>query len=306
MDSPYPPPPPPDPHAGLSAAVPAATCYRHPDRPTRLACSSCGKPICVDCSHQASVGQKCPACAAPSGRNRVITAADVRSRTEGLGGAPVTRAILVVTVAIGILGFLVPAVWQPIASALVDDVRAVADGEVYRVVGAALLHSNGLPFHLLFNMYALYVFGPDLERRFGSVPFALFYTASAAAGGLAFQLLNQRGSALGASGAIFGLFGAYVISAYLARDTAAGRAGLNQLLPLLLLNLALPLLIGGIAWEAHVGGLVAGALMMYGWRVVEGRGAGADPGRAGGSGVVVRAGIAGGLLVACLAVLLIL
>lgn len=246
------------------------------------------------------MGQKCPACAAPDGRNRVITAAEVRSRTQGLGGAPVTRVILVVTVAIGLLGFVAPGVWVPIFTALVDDVTLVADGQVHRAVTAALLHSRS-PFHLLFNMYALYAFGPDLERRFGSLPFGLFYAAAAAAGGLAFQIGSGNGSAVGASGAIFGLFGAYVVSAYLARSTAAGRAGFNQLLPLLLLNLALPLILPGIAWQAHVGGLIAGGLMMFAWRAV-----GADDvgGSGAGRGVLARAGVAGGVLVACLAVLL--
>ena len=53
------------------------TCYRHPDRETRLACSRCERPICVECMHTGSVGQKCPECAAPTGRSRVITARDL-------------------------------------------------------------------------------------------------------------------------------------------------------------------------------------------------------------------------------------
>ncbi|HUG85199.1 MAG TPA: rhomboid family intramembrane serine protease [Euzebya sp.] len=305
MDSPYPPPQPTDRNAAVPQATP--TCYRHGERPTRLSCSACGRPICVDCAHQGAVGQKCPECARPVGRNRVITAAEVRSRTTGLGGAPVSRGILYVTVAIGILGFVVPQAWAPIYVALVDNVGLVAAGEVHRIVTAALLHSRS-PFHLLFNMWALYVFGPELERRFGSLPFALFYLAAAAAGGLGFQVVNSAGcttvgqpgcSAVGASGAIFGLFGAYLISAYLARNTAAGRAGLNQLLPLLLLNLALPLIIPRIAWEAHIGGLLAGVLMMVLWRAVT-----PDPaaGRPGGRATVRWSAVAGAVLIACLAV----
>lgn len=213
------------------------------------------------------MGQKCPDCAAPVGRNRVVTAAQIRNRSR-LDEAPATKIILSVTVAIGILGFVAPQVWIPISNALIDNVTRVSQGEIYRTVSAALLHSPGSLFHLGFNMWALYVFGPDLERRYGSIPFVLFYTASAAVGGVAFQYANESGSALGASGAIFGLFGAYVTSAFLSRHTPAGRAGLNQLLPLLLLNLGLPLIIPNIAWEAHVGGLVAGAVIITAWRAV--------------------------------------
>ena len=327
MDSPQPhsPPPPPEPRSsGQSPPEPAgappsstwaaptpppthpaqpssqpATCYRHPDRTTRLSCSSCGRPICVDCTRQASVGQKCPECAAPSGRNRVITASQIREATTGLAGAPVTRVILYVTIAIGVLAYVARPAWNSLAALLIDDVGRVAAGEVWRTVSAALLHSPRSLFHLGFNMYALYAFGPQLERRFGSLPFGLFYVASAAAGGLAFQLANDSGRALGASGAIFGLFGAYVTSAYLSRHTPAGRAGLNQLVPLLLLNLALPVIIPGIAWEAHLGGLAAGALMVVAWRRVAEETDRPSP-------TLVRALVAGAVLVACLGVLLVL
>ena len=57
----------------------AVTCYRHPDRPTRLRCSECNKPICVECSHDSAVGQRCPECAKPEGRNRIVT---VRSTNQ--------------------------------------------------------------------------------------------------------------------------------------------------------------------------------------------------------------------------------
>ena len=293
MDTPHPPPPPP--------SAPLTTCYRHDDRPTRLSCSSCGRPICIDCTRQAAVGQKCPECAAPQGRNRIITASEVRARTEGLGGAPVVRAIMYVTVAVGILGVSGGRAYAPVFTALVHDVLRVDGGQVHRAVTSALLHGGVI--HLAFNMYALFLFGPELERRFGSAPFALLYVASAAAGGLAFQISADARLAVGASGAIFGLFGAYLMLGFLARDTVGGRAMLNQLLPLLLLNLALPLFIPRIAWQAHLGGLVAGAIIMFVWRQLEGRG-GAPSG--GAQGVVLRSAVAGTVLVASIAALLVL
>lgn len=251
-----------DPPVATPGAAPAV-CYRHPARPTRLGCSACGRPICVDCANPAAVGQKCDECARPVGRNRVIRANEIRG--EGmLSGAPVVATILGITVAIAALNLLMPSLWREIAIPLIDDVRLVAQGQWYRTITAALLHSPGL-LHVGFNMWALAVFGPQIERRAGRVPFLVLYLATAAAGGAAFQATQDVGSAVGASGAIFGLFGVHLTAAYLARNTLAGRAGLRQLLPLLGLNLALPLLVPNIAWEAHIGGLVAGALIMFGW-----------------------------------------
>lgn len=230
------------------------TCYRHPDRETRLACSACARPACIDCVRSAAVGQKCVDCAQPpEGRSRVITAQQIR-RTSG---APVALGIL----GICAFAFLVQSL-GPVGDLLeaFGEQRnaAVQAGEWWRLLTSAFLHANLT--HILFNMWALWVFGPDLERRTGSVPFAALYLSSALAGGAAFFGLAglDAGPAVGASGAIFGLFGAWTADAVRQRHTFAGRANLNQLLVLLGINAALPLLIRHIAWQAHLGGLVAG------------------------------------------------
>lgn len=234
------------------------TCYRHPDRETRLACSACGRPACIDCVQAAAVGQKCIDCAKPEGGSRVITAPQIR-RTSG---APVTLGILVVCVAVflmqslGVVGALLTGYGAQINA-------AVRMGEWWRLFTSAFLHANLT--HILFNMWALWVFGPELERRAGSVPFAALYLSSAVAGGAVFFLLGSRGPAVGASGAIFGLFGAWIAEAVRNRHTLAGRANLNQLLVLLGINAALPLLIPNIAWQAHLGGLVAGFGIVLLW-----------------------------------------
>jgi membrane associated rhomboid family serine protease len=153
------------------------------------------------------------------------------------------------------------------ASRLVQDgqqVNALIEaGEWWRVVTATLLHS-GLP-HLLFNGYALYVLGAQLERGVGSGPFAALYVASGLAGGVAYLIGSAELPAVGASGAIFGLFGAWFAAAWVSRDTPQGRAGVSQLGLLLLINMALPLFLPNIGWQAHVGGLVAGSVIGLGW-----------------------------------------
>ncbi|MFH1104242.1 MAG: rhomboid family intramembrane serine protease [Actinomycetota bacterium] len=257
----------------LNAADPfaPATCYRHPDRQTRLACSTCGRPICVECSRDAAVGQKCPDCARPEGRHRVITAASMRSMARRT--APVTYVLIAVNLAVFVIGqangnlgdrmFVDGAQYRPLIQA----------GEWWRLFTAMFLHANIA--HIGFNMWALFLFGPALERRFGSVSFTALYLASGLGGGAMYHLVGRMEPAIGASGAIFGLFGALIAATYRQRHTPAGRAVFSQLVMLLALNLAIPLIVPNVAWEAHLGGLVAGVAIAAAWDrlPIEGRGA---------------------------------
>ncbi len=137
-------------------------------------------------------------------------------------------------------------------------------GEWWRLLTHAFLHVGLM--HLAFNMYALYLFGPELEGKVGSLPFALLYAASAVGGGVAaFLFAGPEYVAVGASGAIFGLFGAWLFVAYRMRHSPGGRNLLSQLLAMLAINLALPLLLPNIGWLAHLGGLVTGALVAAIW-----------------------------------------
>ena len=240
--------------ARTQAAEPV--CYRHPDRITYLRCSECGKPICPDCSHDSAVGQKCAECAKPVGRGRVVTARQIQNQRT-----PMVTSIIVVTV----VAYLIQRSNVQFTFDFVHSTELVSQGEWWRAITAAFLHSDTSIIHIGFNMYALYLFGPRLERQVGAVTFAGLYLASAIAGSVAFQYL-ATGAALGASGAIFGLFGAVLVGTYPMRHTPHGRAQFQQLLLLLGLNLALPFFIRGIAWQAHVGGLAAGMLIVAVWQ----------------------------------------
>ena len=240
------------------------TCYRHPDRETRLACSNCGRPICVECSHDASVGQKCPECSAPEGRARVIQARQVVARRPTAQTAPVSFALMGLTVAVFVAGFLSPEIDQWLFENLALVNFLVADGEWYRIFTAALLHGGIM--HIFFNMYALYLFGPRLEQQVGSTAFAALYVASAGVGSAVSYLLGPPLQvSVGASGAIFGLFGAWLFVAWKMRATPGGRSMFNQLFVLLAINLALPVLVPGIDWRAHMGGLLAGIGIAWLW-----------------------------------------
>jgi len=212
----------------------------------------------VECSRDAVVGQKCPECTTPEHRTRVIPARSITHVDRS--ATPVTWALIGINVVVFGLQELFPALRiGPRAaqySVLVDQ------GEWWRLLTAMFLHGGVL--HLMFNMYALWLFGPVLERRFGSLSYAAMYVAGGISGGMLFQLLGE-GAAVGASGAIFGLLGALLAASYRQRHTRAGAAVFGQLALLLAINMTLPLFLGNIAWQAHVGGLLAGILIAAVW-----------------------------------------
>ncbi len=244
------------------AEATVTTCYRHPDRATGLSCSTCGRPICVECSRDTPVGQKCPECAGPTGRHKVINARQQFNRPT-----PVTQVILFINVGIFLLAYLTGRTELTIRFGQINEL--ILSGEWYRMITAAFLHAD--PFHIFFNMYALYIFGPQIERQMGGLPFAAMYMSAALAGSAAYLVSGAPNVAIGASGAIFGLFGAWIGATYSQRHTPAGRALFRRLAILLGINLALPLFVARIAWEAHVGGLVAGLLIVTAWQRIPGR-----------------------------------
>ncbi len=173
-------------------------------------------------------------------------------------------SIIAAAAVLFVAGLASPDIQQELLVRFASINELIATGEWWRVFTAAFLHATLM--HIFFNMYALYIFGPRLELQVGSVPFALLYAASAAGGGAASYLAGPDVQiAVGASGAIFGLFGAWIYVAFRLRETPGGRAMFNQLGVLLLINLALPFFIRNIDWRAHVGGLVIGVLIAALW-----------------------------------------
>ena len=277
--------------------ISAPVCYRHPDRITGLSCTRCGRSICVECSHDAAVGQLCPECAKPDDRHRVVTRKQIIGRPS-FGTAPVSMGIIAFTAAIFLIGALSPDAERWLFVNLAQFNILVNAGEWWRVFSAALLHASIM--HILFNMYALYLFGPRLEQQVGSPAFAALYLASAGAGGAAAYVLLGTTSTtplVGASGAIFGLFGAWIFVAWRMRNTPGGRSMFTNLMVLLGINLALPLFIPNIAWEAHLGGLVAGFAIAYLWSIF----AVGKP-----NAIGIRTAIATGVIALDLAVVLVL
>lgn len=242
------------------AGSPAPTCFRHPGRETYVSCVRCGRPACPDCLRSAAVGQQCVECIRQANR-------DTRQVTGPFGGK-VTGAPVVTWTLVGLnaLAYLAELVNQ---NAVINDgalvgrfspTVGVADGQWYRLITSAFIHeppSTGFGItHILFNMWALIIVGPALERMLGRVRFTTVYLISALAGAVFFYLVAAPTAvAFGASGAIFGLFGAWFV---LARRL---RMDSRQVVMLIGLNLVITFVVHGIAWQAHVGGLIAGTAL---------------------------------------------
>ena len=254
----------------MTAPDQGQACYNHPDRPTGLSCTECGRPICGACSVEASVGQRCPECVRRAGGTTpVVRAPDIR-RGVMSGSTPVISTIIGLTVALAALRFLSVDAWSSVAEYLALVNFLVADGEWWRMFTVVLVHAGGLT-HILFNMWALYALGPQVEKEVGAGSFLALYLSSAAAGSaLAFHLGELSDVSVGASGAIFGLFGVWLSSAVRRRNTMVGRAILNQLGFLLAINAAIPFFIRNVSWQGHLGGLIGGFALGWVWSTMRG------------------------------------
>lgn len=138
--------------------------------------------------------------------------------------------------------------------------RAIIAGEYWRFLTPVFLHIGLL--HLLFNQYALYLFGREVERLFGPFRFGALYLLAGLGGSLASFAFSPVVAA-GASGAIFGIVGALILFFWLNRELLGemGRQQARTLLTLLGFNLLLGLLIPGIDNFGHMGGLLVGLLL---------------------------------------------
>ena len=254
---------PPDWEPGPPDDLEVRHCYRHPERETGVSCSNCGRPICYECMIQAPVGIRCPECVreqqAGGSRAKVYTRGQIRRRW-GAGGrsAPVTRILIGINVAVFAVQFLSVAVGDLIALGGVT--TAIAQGEYWRLFTAMFLHAGIL--HLAFNMLALWVGGSVLEMLAGRGKYLIIYFVAGVAGNVAAYALSPSNAAtVGASGAIFGIFGALFLYSLHNRGTAAGQA-LRSMGTVILINLLISFVVSGISWQAHVGGLLGGMAAM--------------------------------------------
>ena len=227
-------------------------CYRHPNRETGVRCSNCDRPICPDCMTVTPVGMRCPECAR-QGRTKVRT---MRSMTD----EPTLTYVLIGLNVIAGIGSLYGGNIGTEGGSLTDAwaiSRAdMADGEYWRLVTSGFVHVG--IFHLAFNMLALWILGSMIEPALGRRRFALVYFVSLLCGSLGVLLLGAEQSA-GASGAVFGLFGATIVL-YRSRGLSIMESGLGFWLGL---NLLITFAVPNISIGAHLGGLAGGLVATF-------------------------------------------
>ncbi|MBC7442398.1 MAG: rhomboid family intramembrane serine protease [Ramlibacter sp.] len=239
----------------LPGTAAANYCYRHPGRPSFILCQRCGRTICPDCQTQAAVGVICPECMAEQRRSAPRTKPAILTRFSRTAH-PVTSSIIGITVAVFLLQ-LIPGLGVTDKLLYAGVYSYPGSFEPWRMLTTVFVHSTGLIFHVLLNMYTLWIFGQILEDMLGRWRFLALYLLSGLAGSLGVLFLSDPlVPVVGASGAIFGLMGAFLV--------IQRRLGGNstQLLILVGINLVIGFVPGfNIAWQAHVGGLIAGAMI---------------------------------------------
>lgn len=231
-------------------ATGAPVCPRHPDRVSYVSCQRCGRPTCPECQRSAAVGIQCVDCVRESSK-AVPSRRTIFGGVARTGRPVVTITMMVICVAMFALDWAIPNsfIFRNFAY-----VPAYTESEPWRMVTSAFLHSTNIT-HIAFNMYALWILGNALEPALGRARFLAIYLVSAFAGSVGVLMLSPVDTwVVGASGAVFGLFGALFV-------VQRKRGGdVRQILVLLAINAAIGFIIPGIAWQAHLGGLIAGAL----------------------------------------------
>ena len=226
--------------------------------------------MCGECQVASAVGLLCPECvreATPSGAKRAGRATRVLGRRIGMLQAPVTTAIIAISAVVFVLQLLTHyfasdqvtlALWYAPLYSMPEAF------EPWRMATVMFTHSTGFLLHILFNMYALWLFGRELELRIGRTVFAVLYLFAGLGGSLGVMLWGYvqpetlLTPTVGASGAIFGVMGAVLVG------LKAVQADTKSLLVMLAINVGIGFLPGArISWQAHLGGLLVGALTMF-------------------------------------------
>jgi membrane associated rhomboid family serine protease len=233
----------------------AQTCYRHPNRETGVSCSSCGRPICPECMTPTPVGMRCPECS----RQRTKVVRNPQGAASGFWASPATYVLIAINVVVYLVEIAGGSggINNPSGSFVVDYGLFgpfVAEGEWYRLVTNGFLHASLL--HIGFNMLLLYLLGRLLEPALGTPRFLVLYFASLLAGSFGVMIIDPNGLTVGASGAVFGLFGAGFI---LARERGLNELA-GQLAFLIVINLVFSFTGSNISVGGHLGGLVGGLI----------------------------------------------
>ena len=228
-------------------------CYRHPDRQSYILCQRCGRTICPQCSTQAAVGVHCPECVKEAKANRPrrppVSIRAARSLRNNPDRPIVTYAIMAICIAV----FGAQLIFGSALTSWLVYFSPATFSQPWRLVTSEVAH--GGPFHLLTNMFSLFIIGRMLEPALGRIRFLALFVISGIGGAAAVAVLLPWVPVLGASGAIFGMLGALLV--------LIRRFGGNatQIMVVIGINLVIGFVLPNIAWQAHIGGFIAGAAL---------------------------------------------
>ena len=245
--------------------------YRHPDRQSFVLCQRCLRTICPECQTPAAVGVICPECLRDQQKAQTPAQRKAERRWSrpraiaAQGGRPVvTYAIIAVTAFVYIVtlipgfGTTVRNTFAMFAPALYPELMGTS--QAWRLLTVLLVHAN--IWHIGLNMLALWMLGRSLEPLLGHARFLTLYLISGLGGSIGIALLGFDTIAVGASGAIYGLFGALLV---IGRHIGANITGIAVILGINLVMSFVPLIFGRslVSWQGHLGGLIAGVLVGF-------------------------------------------
>lgn len=269
-------------------------CYRHPSRAAFIRCQRCERFVCPDCQRPAAVGFQCPDCVR-AGQQATRTGAAAYGGRRSTNPALTSYVLIAINVAVWVLIFstgrefsrwydrlaLLPtgrclaleqagAYYPGVSEAVCPQVAhtlwasGVADGAFWQLATNMFAHAE--IWHIAMNMLALFSLGPQLEQVLGRVRFLAVYLLSGLAASVCVYWLSATdGSTVGASGALFGLIGAYTVVSYKTNGDlrAAGGLILAGLLITVLGGNLIPgvnVFGGSVSWQGHLGGFLGGLI----------------------------------------------
>ena len=224
-------------------------CVNHPNRVSYAQCKRCNRTVCGECQVALDVGMVCPDC------YRELKSGSSKAKGSFLARHwHITYTLILLNVAMYGLQQIIPNewvvrhgnIWWPY----------VQHGEYYRIISYGFLHMQNDPMHLVWNMIYLFIFGVSLERMMGRWKFLFVYMAATLGAGFSVYIFDYYSRTVGASGGVYGLYGAFFVILLLRRQKDTARL----FMLLIGIDVVQSLFHPHISLAGHFGGLVSGAL----------------------------------------------
>ena len=230
-------------------------CANHPDRVSYARCGRCNRAICGECQMNQGAGTVCPDC------YRELTGGSSKAQRSKARGSflarhwHITYTLILINVVMYGLQQLIPNEWMIRHGSFWWPY--VQHGEYYRIISYGFLHMQHDPMHLVWNMIYLFIFGVSLERMMGRWKFLFVYMAATLGAGLSVYIFDYYRGAVGASGGVYGLYGAFFVILLLRRQKDTAR------LFMLLIGIGVVQSFFNpyISHAGHAGGFVGGVLL---------------------------------------------